>query len=68
MLGKFNMDEFVMGSLNEILVYGNVVNLWCCGNDDVELISGGFFGGLVFVVFVDLCFVVIGIDIGGLIC
>lgn len=66
MLGKLNMDEFVMGSLNESLVYGVVINLWKI--DDCNLILGGLLGGLVVVVVVDFCFGVIGIDIGGLIC
>lgn len=61
--GKLNMDEFVMGLLNQFSYYGVVKNFW-----SFDCVLGGFFGGFVVVVVVCLLLVVIGIDIGGLIC
>lgn len=63
LLGKINMDEFVMGFFMEYFVYGLICNLW-----DFDCIFGGFGGGLVVVVVVFEVLFVFGFDIGGLIC
>lgn len=63
LFGKINFDEFVMGSLIEYLYDGVIWNLW-----DLKWMFGGFSGGLVVVVVVRFCLVVLGIDMGGLIC
>jgi aspartyl-tRNA(Asn)/glutamyl-tRNA(Gln) amidotransferase subunit A len=65
MLGKLNMDEFAMGSSNETSCYGNVVNPWRRGNDDVELTPGGSSGGSASAVAADLCLAATGTDTGG---
>ncbi|MEM0947445.1 MAG: Asp-tRNA(Asn)/Glu-tRNA(Gln) amidotransferase subunit GatA [Pseudomonadota bacterium] len=65
MLGKLNMDEFAMGSSNETSVYGNVVNPWRRGNDDVALTPGGSSGGSASAVAADLCLAALGTDTGG---
>ena len=65
MLGKLNMDEFAMGSSNETSVYGNAVNPWRRGNDDMPLSPGGSSGGSAAAVAADLCLGAIGTDTGG---
>lgn len=65
MLGKLNMDEFAMGSSNETSVYGNAVNPWRRGNDEVELTPGGSSGGSASAVAADLCLAATGTDTGG---
>jgi len=65
MLGKLNMDEFAMGSSNETSVYGNAVNPWRRGNDDVALTPGGSSGGSASAVSADLCLGATGTDTGG---
>ena len=65
MIGKLNMDEFAMGSSNETSVYGNVVNPWRRGNDDVALTPGGSSGGSAAAVAADLCLAATGTDTGG---
>lgn len=61
-LGKFNMDEFVMGLLIENFVFYIIRNLW-----DLERVLGGLSGGFVVVVVVDEVFFIFGFDIGGFI-
>lgn len=46
-LGKINMDEFVMGLLMENFVYGFICNLW-----NFDWVFGGFGGGSVVVLVV----------------
>ncbi|TDT77107.1 aspartyl/glutamyl-tRNA(Asn/Gln) amidotransferase subunit A [Litoreibacter halocynthiae] len=65
MLGKLNMDEFAMGSSNEMSVYGDVVNPWRRGNDDAPLTPGGSSGGSASAVAADLCLAATGTDTGG---
>ncbi|WP_299615168.1 Asp-tRNA(Asn)/Glu-tRNA(Gln) amidotransferase subunit GatA [uncultured Tateyamaria sp.] len=65
MLGKLNMDEFAMGSSNETSVYGNAVNPWRRGNDEVALTPGGSSGGSASAVAADLCLAATGTDTGG---
>ncbi|WP_372612775.1 Asp-tRNA(Asn)/Glu-tRNA(Gln) amidotransferase subunit GatA [Aquicoccus sp.] len=65
MLGKLNMDEFAMGSSNETSVYGNAVNPWRRGNNDVPLTPGGSSGGSAAAVAADLCLGATGTDTGG---
>ncbi len=65
MLGKLNMDEFAMGSSNETSVYGNAVNPWRRGNDEVALTPGGSSGGSAAAVAADLCLGATGTDTGG---
>ncbi|MEM6636354.1 MAG: Asp-tRNA(Asn)/Glu-tRNA(Gln) amidotransferase subunit GatA [Pseudomonadota bacterium] len=65
MLGKLNMDEFAMGSSNETSTYGNAVNPWRRGNDDVALTPGGSSGGSASAVAADLCLGATGTDTGG---
>lgn len=62
-IGCINCDEFVMGFINEIFVYGFICNVV-----DFEWVFGGFFGVVVVVVQVDICLVVLGSDMGGLVC
>ncbi|MHA6324174.1 Asp-tRNA(Asn)/Glu-tRNA(Gln) amidotransferase subunit GatA [Roseivivax sp. CAU 1753] len=63
MLGKLNMDEFAMGSSNETSVYGNTVNPWRAGDQD--LTPGGSSGGSAAAVAADLCLGATGTDTGG---
>ncbi|WBU61420.1 Asp-tRNA(Asn)/Glu-tRNA(Gln) amidotransferase subunit GatA [Paracoccus albus] len=63
MLGKLNMDEFAMGSSNETSAYGNAVNPWRLG--DQELTPGGSSGGSAAAVAADLCLAATGTDTGG---
>ncbi|WP_306152974.1 Asp-tRNA(Asn)/Glu-tRNA(Gln) amidotransferase subunit GatA [Roseovarius sp. MMSF_3281] len=63
MLGKLNMDEFAMGSSNETSVYGNAVNPWKAGGQ--ELTPGGSSGGSASAVAADLCLAATGTDTGG---
>ncbi|MFN3208134.1 MAG: Asp-tRNA(Asn)/Glu-tRNA(Gln) amidotransferase subunit GatA [Roseovarius sp.] len=65
MLGKLNMDEFAMGSSNETSVYGNAVNPWRRGNDEMALTPGGSSGGSASAVSADLCLGATGTDTGG---
>ncbi|MFC2969684.1 Asp-tRNA(Asn)/Glu-tRNA(Gln) amidotransferase subunit GatA [Acidimangrovimonas pyrenivorans] len=65
MLGKLNMDEFAMGSSNETSTYGNAVNPWRRGNDDMPLTPGGSSGGSASAVAADLCLAATGTDTGG---
>ncbi|MEO1779214.1 MAG: amidase, partial [Pseudomonadota bacterium] len=65
MLGKLNMDEFAMGSSNETSVYGNAVNPWRRGNDEIALTPGGSSGGSASAVAADLCLAATGTDTGG---
>ncbi|WP_370228793.1 Asp-tRNA(Asn)/Glu-tRNA(Gln) amidotransferase subunit GatA [Cognatishimia sp.] len=65
MLGKLNMDEFAMGSSNETSVYGNAVNPWRRGNEDMPLTPGGSSGGSASAVSADLCLAATGTDTGG---
>jgi len=65
MLGKLNMDEFAMGSSNETSVYGNAVNPWRRGNDEMALTPGGSSGGSAAAVAADLCLAATGTDTGG---
>ena len=65
MLGKLNMDEFVMGSSNETSVYGNAVNPWRRAGDDTQLTPGGSSGGSASAVAADLCLAATGTDTGG---
>ncbi|MGK7653560.1 Asp-tRNA(Asn)/Glu-tRNA(Gln) amidotransferase subunit GatA [Roseovarius sp. B08] len=65
MLGKLNMDEFAMGSSNETSVYGNAVNPWRRGNDEMALTPGGSSGGSAAAVSADLCLGATGTDTGG---
>lgn len=65
MLGKLNMDEFAMGSSNETSCYGNVVNPWRRGNDEMPLTPGGSSGGSAAAVAADLCLGATGTDTGG---
>ncbi len=63
MVGKLNMDEFAMGSSNETSTYGNVVNPWKVGSDD--LTPGGSSGGSSAAVAARTCFGATGTDTGG---
>lgn len=63
MLGKLNMDEFAMGSSNETSIYGNAVNPWKTG--DQQLTPGGSSGGSAAAVAADLCLGATGTDTGG---
>ncbi|WP_306112529.1 MULTISPECIES: Asp-tRNA(Asn)/Glu-tRNA(Gln) amidotransferase subunit GatA [Roseovarius] len=65
MLGKLNMDEFAMGSSNETSVYGNAINPWRRGNDEMALTPGGSSGGSASAVSADLCLGATGTDTGG---
>ncbi|WP_420556343.1 Asp-tRNA(Asn)/Glu-tRNA(Gln) amidotransferase subunit GatA [Roseovarius sp.] len=65
MLGKLNMDEFAMGSSNETSVYGNAINPWRRGNDEMALTPGGSSGGSAAAVSADLCLGATGTDTGG---
>ena len=65
MLGKLNMDEFAMGSSNETSCYGNAVNPWRRGNEDIPLTPGGSSGGSAAAVAGDLCLGATGTDTGG---
>ncbi|MEQ8255398.1 MAG: amidase, partial [Roseovarius confluentis] len=64
MLGKLNMDEFAMGSSNETSVYGNAINPWRRGNDEMALTPGGSSGGSASAVSADLCLGATGTDTG----
>ena len=63
MLGKLNMDEFAMGSSNETSAYGNAVNPWKLGAQ--QLTPGGSSGGSAAAVAADLCLAATGTDTGG---
>jgi aspartyl-tRNA(Asn)/glutamyl-tRNA(Gln) amidotransferase subunit A len=65
MLGKLNMDEFVVGSSNGVFCYGNAINPWRRGNDDMVLTLGGSLGGSASAVAADLCLAATGTDTGG---
>ncbi len=65
MLGKLNMDEFAMGSSNETSTYGNAVNPWRRGNDEMALTPGGSSGGSAAAVAAELCLAATGTDTGG---
>lgn len=62
LIGKLNMDEFVMGGLIEIFYFKKIVNLF-----DYKVVLGGLLGGFVVVVVVGLVLFSLGLDIGGLI-
>ena len=63
MLGKLNMDEFAMGSSNETSIYGNAVNPWRDGTQ--QLTPGGSSGGSSAAVAGDLFLGATGTDTGG---
>ncbi|MBI1386240.1 MAG: Asp-tRNA(Asn)/Glu-tRNA(Gln) amidotransferase subunit GatA [Rhizobiales bacterium] len=65
MLGKFNMDEFAMGSSNETSYYGGVVNPWRAKGDDRDLVPGGSSGGSAAALAAHLCAGATGTDTGG---
>lgn len=62
LIGKLNMDEFVMGGFIEILYFKKILNFF-----DYIVVLGGFLGGFVVVVVVGLVFFSLGLDIGGFI-
>ncbi len=65
MLGKFNMDEFAMGSSNETSYYGPVVNPWRSKGSNAALVPGGSSGGSAAGVAAFLCAGATGTDTGG---
>ncbi len=65
MLGKFNMDEFAMGSSNETSYYGNVINPWRRKNSNAALVPGGSSGGSATAVAAHICAAATATDTGG---
>jgi aspartyl-tRNA(Asn)/glutamyl-tRNA(Gln) amidotransferase subunit A len=65
MLGKFNNDEFAMGSSNETSFYGPVVSPWRRQGSDAKLVPGGSSGGSAAAVAAHLCLGATGTDTGG---
>src|SRR5580698_1307155 len=65
MLGKFNCDEFAMGSSNETSHCGPVVSPWRRRDADTKLVPGGSSGGSAAAVAAHLCVGATGTDTGG---
>ena len=65
MLAKLNMDEFAMGSSNEISFYGPVINPWRKRGGNADLVPGGSSGGSASAVAAMLCAGATATDTGG---
>jgi aspartyl-tRNA(Asn)/glutamyl-tRNA(Gln) amidotransferase subunit A len=66
MLGKFNMDQFAMGSSNETSYFGNVVSPWRRNDGgNAALAPGGSSGGSSSAIAARLCPAATGTDTGG---
>lgn len=63
-LGKLNMDEFAMGSLNKTSYFGNVISPWVV-NDEYIYSPGGSSGGSSSSVAAFECMAALGSDTGG---
>jgi aspartyl-tRNA(Asn)/glutamyl-tRNA(Gln) amidotransferase subunit A len=64
-LGKTNMDEFAMGSLNDTSYFGQSINPWKALNDDSDLVPGGSSGGSASAVAAFQAMAALGSDTGG---
>jgi aspartyl-tRNA(Asn)/glutamyl-tRNA(Gln) amidotransferase subunit A len=64
-LGKTNMDEFAMGSLNNTSYFGQSINPWKALNDDSDLVPGGSSGGSASAVASFQSMAALGSDTGG---
>ena len=65
MLGKANMDEFAMGSSNEMSFFGPVTNPWRRRGDNRPLVPGGSSGGSAAAVAARIALGATGTDTGG---
>ena len=64
-LGKTNMDEFAMGSLNDTSYFGQAINPWKALDDNSDLVPGGSSGGSASAVSAFQSMAALGSDTGG---
>ena len=64
-LGKMNMDDSAMGSLNDTSYFGQAINPWKAENDDSDRVPGGSSGGSASVVASFGAMAALGSDTGG---